>query len=315
MVQQSKTQTSRISLGLGTVQLGVPYGNKSHAPVMKKEDAFAILSAATKNGVYFYDTAVNYGESEARLGEFFRTHSADSFEISTKIPHCEESVWALEKNFFEFVFQNIEKSRLQLNISKHKLIQFHQCSVPFLNAKSVQNCFTQLLEKGLCEQIGISIYNEEQAQIALGIPAVSALQIPCNVVDTRFRKPTMQQIFNQKKTRLLVRSVVMQGLLISNADLPKCRRISELKTLKHMLLEIGKKTNRSLEDLALGFMFQNCKDNFDVALLGIDTVSSFENNVTLIQKSQPVDARTLSAFEDVYCHMATHNLLNPAAWL
>lgn len=310
----TQNNLTRISLGLGTVQLGVPYGNKSHAPVMKKEEAFAILKKAVDYDVHFYDTAITYGESEARLGEFFSKQTR-SFDLSTKIPRATESIWKTESTFFEFISMNLEQSRARLGITKHNLVQFHQCDLPFLTSKSVQNCFSRMLENQICEKIGVSIYDEAQAAAALSIPAVSALQVPCNLVDTRFAQPAMLKLFEEKNTLIILRSVVMQGLLIDSAELPLCRRVDELRELKNMFFDISKGVGQTLESLAFGFVFQNCKSLFDVALIGVDSVSALDANFKLIQTSTPVEEDVLKQFSNAFEHMKTCNLLNPSAWL
>jgi aryl-alcohol dehydrogenase-like predicted oxidoreductase len=116
-----------ISLGLGTAQLGIQYGNKSHAPVMTKENAFSILEAATKNQIKYFDTAINYGASEDILGEYFSNSRFERIFL-TKIPHCTHSIWGSENLFYEFVLENIEKSKLRLKIDKHQILQFHHLS-------------------------------------------------------------------------------------------------------------------------------------------------------------------------------------------
>jgi aryl-alcohol dehydrogenase-like predicted oxidoreductase len=59
-----------MNIGLGTVQLGLPYGNKSNSDLMPESGAFSILSFAVERGIDFYDTAIAYGESESRIGSF-----------------------------------------------------------------------------------------------------------------------------------------------------------------------------------------------------------------------------------------------------
>ena len=57
-------------LVLGTAQLGLNYGvaNKTGKPTQNK--AFEIMKYAVENGINYFDTAYNYGNSEIIIGKF-----------------------------------------------------------------------------------------------------------------------------------------------------------------------------------------------------------------------------------------------------
>ncbi len=303
-----------VSLGLGTAQLGISYGNKSHMPPMTKESAFLILESAMKHKIKYFDTAIDYGASENVLGDFFEFSGFDHIFL-TKIPRCDSLIWSSENLFYQFVLENIQKSKLRLKINKHKVLQFHQCDLPFLTSKTVQACFKKIVELGYCEKIGISVYDEQQAIAAVAMPNVSLLQIPCNLIDTRFVASGIQKFFKDSGISLISRSLLMQGLLVNEASLPHCSRVSELRHLKKILLDLSKKHGEKLENLAFDFIFENCANHIDVALIGVDTPSALDENVLKCKNAKLVEDNILESFNEVFEYVKEKNLLNPAAWL
>jgi len=71
-------------LGLGTAQLGLPYGVSNRAGQPSEAEAAAILERALKAGVRTFDTAPAYGESEALVGRLL-PDTAEA-RIVTKTP-------------------------------------------------------------------------------------------------------------------------------------------------------------------------------------------------------------------------------------
>ena len=65
-------------LVLGTAQFGSDYGVANKVGKPNKQEIFKILTSAWESGIRKYDTAPDYGPSEAILGEFIRTHGIQS---------------------------------------------------------------------------------------------------------------------------------------------------------------------------------------------------------------------------------------------
>ena len=58
---------------LGTVQLGLDYGITGETKKPSREYAFSMLDRAVELGVNCLDTANNYGDSEAVIGEWLKS--------------------------------------------------------------------------------------------------------------------------------------------------------------------------------------------------------------------------------------------------
>ena len=78
-------------IGLGTAQLGLPYGNKAKMELMSLTDAAEIVDVALNHKVAFFDTAIGYGLSEERLGLLNVKERSPSTVLATKIPAVEKA--------------------------------------------------------------------------------------------------------------------------------------------------------------------------------------------------------------------------------
>src|SRR5262245_41878939 len=95
-------------LSLGTVQFGLDYGIANTTGKVSEVQVQKILHKALTEGLGAIDTASSYGNSEAVLGKFLKSH-ADSFKIVTKLAPV---------NYFSagFVQRELEQSLEQLHV-------------------------------------------------------------------------------------------------------------------------------------------------------------------------------------------------------
>ena len=301
------------SLGLGTVQLGLPYGNNAHGSLMPIYEAHHILSFALESGIRFFDTAQAYGESESRLGSFQLTTKSQAAEISTKVPKVNREIWSDKDRYLRFIRESCQLSRVKLGVRKLGLLQFHQCDEDFLSAPTIHSVMNEMISEGLCDSIGISVYEPAQALAALEIKAVSALQVPANVIDTRFLTPSMLNTYKNCRTRLLVRSIFMQGVLLSGVELPPVVRKNDLKILRDLFID-------SLEGVApiqacFRFILNLNPNVIDTAIIGVDSLDSLRENIQAARASRELpDTINMRKLNESRRFAIQHNLLNPALW-
>ncbi len=308
---------TRIRVGLGTVQIGVPYGNKSTEPLMPESEAFAILGEAISSGIGFLDTAIAYGESEARIGRYNVSTKHPNVQVSTKIPATYHENWVDERTFKSWLDIQIANSCGRLGVNRLGLLQFHQCDVPFLSNAGVRRTLQQLIDEELCTQIGISVYTVEQALLALEIPAVRALQIPVNIIDNRFLEPLFLSKAIANNITLIVRSPLLQGVLVEGAPLPEVKRRSELALLKKMLLDVVRRRGELLtvQSGAIRFLFGNHAEDLDIVLFGVDSLETLRQNLALIKKSSvPLSREEIADFEAVRQFATERQLFDPSTW-
>jgi aryl-alcohol dehydrogenase-like predicted oxidoreductase len=301
-------------VGLGTVQFGLPYGVNYEIPLIEKSNVHSIISQAIQLGIKFFDTAVNYGESEQRIGEFFSQNplSQKKICISTKIPKVEQSIWK-SATYFNYIKETAKKSLSNLNMTKHNLLQFHQCDLKFLTSKAVHSVFKRLLEEKICESIGISVYTPEQAFAALEIPTIKALQIPVNILDRRFITNQLHSLYVEKKISVIARSIFLQGLLIPKIQIPNVKRNIELQKLKEKCLNhIGE---LNLQKISLDFLFNNLHTKYlDIALIGVNSTEELLTNFEYIKSPSQLENNMNEILREIGDEAAIDDLLDPSLW-
>lgn len=300
-----------VQIGLGTVQIGIPYGNQAGGPLMSMNAAKDILTAAVASGIRFFDSAAAYGESESRLGALGLAEMAEDIEVSTKIPIAEEAVWRDDNRYWDFLQQSISRSRERLRISRLDLLQFHQHDLAFVEAPNVRKAWKRLLDDGACQSIGVSVYLPEQAEAALACESVTAVQIPVNLIDQRFVSPKMVELYRKRSARVIARSIFLQGVLVDKAELPPVKKKGELADLRE---RIRAAVPRSLQSLALAFVFKSLSDVLAIGLLGGDSAASVNENVDLIRSSSLIDAETIGRLREIGEFAKARGLLDPSKW-
>jgi aryl-alcohol dehydrogenase-like predicted oxidoreductase len=300
-------------LGLGTVQLGVPYGNNASGSLMPVDEAYRILNFAIAAGIRFFDTAQAYGDSESRLGSFDLMRKSPKAEVSTKLPRVERDIWSDKDRYLKFVREACLSSCSKLGVKKLGLLQFHQCDEEFLTSATVQSVMNDMIAEGLCESIGISVYEPAQGLAALEIKAVSALQVPANVIDTRFLAPSLLSKYKHRRTRVLVRSIFMQGVLLSGVALPPVRKKNDLNQLRQLFLE----SLNGAEAIHACFKFVLTQGPrvIDTAIIGVDSLESLKANIQAAREALEMpEVLDREKLEDARQFALQHNLLNPALW-
>lgn len=301
-------------LGLGCVQLGLPYGNAANQPLMPEQEAHRILTVAAERGIRFFDTAAAYGESEQRIGSSGILADYSQLEVSTKIPQTTKDVWTSENTFNQYLDKIIEASLKHFNTSHLELLQFHQHEIEFLENRSVQNSMRRLLEENRCRRIGISVYAPEEASICCELGHVSSVQVPVNLLDRRFFSPELREKYQSHRMFVIGRSLLLQGVLADNAQLPDVARGAQLKILREELRR--KLAGRPMLRSAIAFAKWGLADCLNIALMGADRLKSLEMNIDAWQVSAKSEYEELATLDltDVISFATERELLNPSTW-
>jgi aryl-alcohol dehydrogenase-like predicted oxidoreductase len=302
-----------MQLALGTVQMGLPYGNNAQGQLMSELEAHQILQLAIDEKISFFDTAVAYGCSEERLGSFNLHKKCPNAIISTKIPVAPKSLWSNPTQYWNWVTDHIRSSNIRLKRDHHDLLQFHQCDIEFLTNPSISLTFQRLLDENFCERIGVSVYTLDQGLIALDIPQITTIQVPVNLIDHRFISGEFLQRSRSKSVSLIARSLFLQGVLIESAWIPPVKQREKLEKLKNMAIKASNEV--PLQLLALQFISQNCKSFIDYGLLGIDSIDSLRQNLALFKEiTEPMTSEAQLRFKEVAEYAAHHKLIDPSTW-
>lgn len=276
---------------LGTVQLGKKYGiNNQNNTMPSREVAFEVLETAYQRGIRMFDTADNYGLSKDYLKEFLKKYS--DVYILTKGEIGEDFISSVKNSLDGIPVKNV------YCFSLHRFEDIKQ-----FNDKKLLDLKK---ETGLL-RLGISVYTNEELEIAINFKSIDVIQLPFNLIDNWALRGSLLEKAYQFKKEIHVRSVFLQGLLLSNLT-EVDNRFSALASHIVKLKEIANQEKLSLGSLALLYPM-NFKEISKV-LIGVDNGIQLEDNLkfTKIELSK-------ESIEKINNLVFTNtDLLNPRNW-
>jgi aryl-alcohol dehydrogenase-like predicted oxidoreductase len=282
-------------LVLGTVQLGIPYGiNNTHGQPTQDE-ANEILSAAFKSGIRTLDTADAYGSSTERIGEFHRENPR--FRIITKFSAGSETNLSAQ----------IEQSLSLLHVDTLYCYQYHRFS-DYKDYPALRGQLLKAKDEGKIQQIGISVYTNDEFLAAADFKEIDVIQFPFNILDNMNLRRSAIGKAKLNGKELHARSVFLQGLFFKRKDeLPK--HLAPLGQYIESVGEIAEENQTDIMSLALGYVLKN--PHIDHVLFGVETSAQL---LEIIQQVQSLpDEKNLQEI-DSRIHVREAELLNPANW-
>ncbi len=201
--------TSGVKLALGTAQLGMPYGVANTSGQPDDAEARAIVEAAWRGGVRFFDTAQAYGTSQAVLGRCFR-----ELDIGARVKVISKLDPAIPSSSVAAIRDAVENTLEQLGVPCLWALLLHRESQLDAWEGVLGPCLLDLRDRGLVERLGVSVYGSEAAHRALSMPDMEVLQVPANVFDRRMKRAGVFDRAARRDRRIFVRSVFLQGLAL-----------------------------------------------------------------------------------------------------
>ncbi len=296
------TEFSVSRLGLGTVQLGMPYGLDDAQPP-DDDTCIALVRQAIEAGINYIDTASAYGRSEALVGRACSGLSAQPI-VCTKVslPETNESR-ALVGHFRE----QLDNSRRLLNRDVLPLVKLHsqQGSFTYPALFEAMDTFSAL---GWVQHWGVTTYGIQAPQLALSFPQYfRALQIPYNALD-RLSEEALFPTAAAKQVGLVARSAFLQGILTDRFEvLPPA--LVPLQPSLRALRDVAQQAGLSLAELAFRYVAHH--PAIHTALFGTASATELRANLHYFQQG-PLPDDLLSAIRGV--HVAAPELLNPSNW-
>ena len=292
-------------LVLGTAQLGFNYGiaNAGKTEQPTQTTANAIVQEAWENGIREFDTAQGYGKSEQVLGEALSKLgvSAEALVISKFDPALDH----LDRN----VLSNaMGESLSRLGIPSFYGMMLHKEEMLSAWDNGLSKIFHTFVVSGKIKHIGISVYSPEKAIQALNTDGIDMVQLPTNILDRRFETAGVFQLAEEKKKKIYIRSVFLQGLILMDiGEIPE--KMSFVKPVIEKLESISNELKLSRKKLALDYIkseMPNAK-----VVFGADTPLHVKENVACWEGEllpSSVD-RVKKIFDCV-----DEKILNPTLW-
>lgn len=227
---------------LGTVQLGQPYGISNKDGMPDPDEAMAILDTAWSAGVRTLDTAPAYGEAEKQIAQWMEVRRHRPF-IVTKV-----SAVTYDRNPDDAVRDSVDESMTDLGVNFLDGLMMHNAQD--ISAPGVADTLIQLIEDGSIGGFGISAYQVEDVDTALGVSGLSMIQIPLNLFDRRMEASGILDLCASRGVVVFARSLFLQGLFFLDPEtLPDhlSQAGGPLRDLRALAHEIG----RCVSELAI----------------------------------------------------------------
>ncbi len=295
-------------LVLGTVQFGLEYGinNQNGKPDRKK--SLEMLSFAYKKGITTFDTAFAYGDAEEILGEFLQNHNFNKkIKIITKLKPNVLSELETGKTTYDIIAANLNESLKRL---KRTYVDGYLLHTPaYINNKEVVVTLSKLKDQGLVRNIGVSIYEEEDAINAAKIDEVDYIQIPYSIFDQRLDKTDFFKLAKKNGKKIFARSAFLQGLFfMAEEKIP-----SHLQNAKVYLRELDKiinKYNLTRQQAALTFSLKN--KNIDYIVFGVDNQEQLKEDISIVEQNIDCE-QCIKELKDKFINIEK-NIIFPSLW-
>lgn len=194
---------------LGSAQIGFKYGLKKKK--ITKNELKNINKILKKNYLNFFDTAINYDDSQKRIGQL---------KIKKKIISKIKLPTKKKINLKYWFIKMLSKTLKDLKVKKLYGLLVHDTSDILKNNKEFLNIILKSKKIGLVSKVGISVYDVNEVNQVLKFWKPDIIQLPINIFDQRFLKKNLLKKLKRKKIEIHARSCFLQGLLLE----PKLKR-------------------------------------------------------------------------------------------
>lgn len=289
---------------IGTAQFGMKYGiaNKNGKPDI--DEVKRIVQAASKNHIYFYDTAASYGSSESVLGTVFS---------DLKITNEVKCITKLSPDFFFTPYDKLKnavlKSLERLQIKSLWGLLTHRTKI-----KGDWKHFTKAVEKLKSENIiknfGVSIYQPDDALRFSSKEHIDIIQVPFNILDRRLLENDFFNIALNNHKKVFIRSVFLQGLLLMDEKQLIYKKMQWALHYLSYFHEFIKKDGLESKVFALKMVWQYLPQT--TVIIGLDSHDQLLANIKIV-KSKPLSE---SIIKDWWTNLPDYpeRLLNPSLW-
>jgi len=285
-----------MKLAIGTAQFGAKYGL---ANCLGKPDFFQvenILQFGKSTNITTLDTAAAYGDSELLLGKI----GVKDWQVITKIPPLNGAL----DNPETWVIDQVRASMSRLRIDSLYGVLLH-CPQDLLS--DISGGYLRALERlkaeGLVSNIGYSIYSPLILEELTKIFWPDLVQAPFNIFDQRILQSGWLDKLKQSGSKIHVRSVFLQGLLL----MPISNYPNYFKPWIPLLIrwaEFTKSEGLLPIEAALSFVLN--EEKIDKAVVGIDSQAQLKQLIDM-NKSLAIVNLSHLACDDVA-------LIEPFRW-
>jgi aryl-alcohol dehydrogenase-like predicted oxidoreductase len=285
-----------MKLILGTVQFGLNYGVSNINGKVERKDVEKILSLASTYGIDTLDTASGYGDSEKVIGKAQKKTST-TFNIITKV--------VPQRSPATSYLNQVRHSLTQLKVTSSYAVMLHDAN-QLLDSSSKKNYQDLLALKnfGLCQKIGVSIYNPNELISILKNFKLDIIQLPLNIFDQRFLAPQVIKLVKKNNIEVHARSLFLQGLLLMDNEVKPIyfNQFSEYFNKFDLFCK-----ENQLTRLEACISFVQSVTNIDKFVIGVTNSAELNEIIEIYKKISPRNFSSLRVDDK--------KLLNPSLWM
>jgi aryl-alcohol dehydrogenase-like predicted oxidoreductase len=274
-----KTNLEVSPIGLGTVEIGLPYGIGVKTLPTARE-AETILKTAIDLGITYIDTARGYGVAEERIGKS-GISQAKGVVIGTKCAQfLEQGEDPTGQELERLIREDIETSLRNLRVDSLQLVQLHGGSEEQIKRGELVAIMQKLLDEGKVQHVGIATRGEKAALAAIKSNFFETIQTAYSILDQRMA-PKVLPSAQKKNIGIICRSVLLKGALTSAAEkLPP--ELSALKENSKQATIIATEQETDLPSLATQFAISN--PAISTILIGTTNPKHLETALNTVKK-------------------------------
>ena len=258
-----------MKLSIGTAQFGFKYGITNKRDKINIKEITKIMNLAEYKGIYHFDTAQEYGNSEKILGIY---SEKKSFNVTTKLSTSDFNSFNPEN--IKICQEKLEASLRNLKIKSIDTLLIHNSSdLKKSGNKFFINWLHEIKNSKLVNKIGVSIYRPEDLK-GIEREFMDVVQLPLSLYNQEFLNNSILENLKRLGCQIQVRSIFLQGLLLTpSKEWPKGIN-NKLKNHHFNLEKFIRSKNLSFLDLALKFVM-SIKE-IDLIIVGISSINDLE---------------------------------------
>lgn len=294
------------NLCLGTAQLGMEYGINNLEGRPSKEKCFDILDMAIQKGINVIDTADIYGNAELFIGDYLRSRSLNkNLKIITK--QCKKidgkDICQIQKNIRYELQESLEKLGVN-SVNGYLLHSYREVE----NGQIIEILHNFKNEK-LVENIGVSIYDIQEGELALASGIIDYIQMPYSIFDQRGMQSGFIQKAKEQGVKIFCRSAFLQGLLMMDeSNIPTYLDIAKpfVRKLNELLIQF----NVTKVHAIVKFVLE--EELIDYMVFGVNNIDQL-NEILNEKDTDKLPLELINKLKQEFCDMDKKIIL-PIHW-
>lgn len=296
-----------MDLGLGTVQFGMDYGIRGkRRPLLS--DCLTMLDYAVHNGINTIDTANAYGEAEKIVGTYLEKNQGvrQGIQLISKFrPNLLDNVPA--DQYYPIMKANLEESLRLLHTDYLDGYLLH--SARYVYNDEIIGALIRLKKDGYVRNIGVSVYEPDEAQKGISRMDLDFLQFPFSVLDQRMLHQGVFDLAEKAEFVLHTRSAFVQGLIMMEPEeVPPFLR-EKARLVLQAVADFCQKTSLTRTQLAIGFVKQ--QKAVSRLVFGVRNLDQLKEDMEAFSEDLPFDV--MKDLESQFINVETE-IVMPSLW-